>query len=37
MTIKPIKAEADHAAALREIERLCGADEGTGLAIAWRC
>lgn len=29
MTIKPIKTEADHAAALREIERLWGADEGT--------
>ena len=28
MTIKPIKTEADHAAALREIERLWGADEG---------
>ena len=27
--IKPIKTEADHAAALREIERLWGADEGT--------
>jgi HTH-type transcriptional regulator/antitoxin HigA len=30
MTIKPIKTEADHAAALGEIERLWGADEGTG-------
>jgi len=29
MLIKPIKSEADHAAALREIERLWGADEGT--------
>jgi len=29
MTIKPIRTEADHAAALREIERLWGADEGT--------
>jgi len=29
MQIKPIKSEADHAAALREIERLWGADEGT--------
>jgi len=29
MLIKPIKTEADHAAALREIERLWGADEGT--------
>jgi HTH-type transcriptional regulator / antitoxin HigA len=29
MLIKPIKTEADHAAALREIERLLGADEGT--------
>ncbi|HUY14458.1 MAG TPA: transcriptional regulator [Terriglobia bacterium] len=29
MQIKPIKTEADHAAALREIERLWGADEGT--------
>jgi len=29
MTIKPIKTEADHAAALREIERLWGAGEGT--------
>jgi hypothetical protein len=29
MTIKPIKTESDHAAALREIERLWGADEGT--------
>jgi HTH-type transcriptional regulator / antitoxin HigA len=28
MLIKPIKSEADHAAALREIERLWGADEG---------
>jgi HTH-type transcriptional regulator / antitoxin HigA len=27
--IKPIKTESDHAAALREIERLWGADEGT--------
>ena len=29
MTIKPIKTESDHAAALREIQRLWGADEGT--------
>ncbi len=29
MQIKPIKTEADHAATLREIERLWGADEGT--------
>jgi HTH-type transcriptional regulator / antitoxin HigA len=29
MLIKPIKSEADHAAALREIERLWRADEGT--------
>ena len=29
MMIKPIKTESDHAAALREIERLWGADEGT--------
>jgi HTH-type transcriptional regulator/antitoxin HigA len=29
MRIKPIKTEADHAAALREIERLLGAHEGT--------
>jgi HTH-type transcriptional regulator/antitoxin HigA len=29
MLIKPIKTEADHTAALREIERLWGADEGT--------
>ena len=29
MLIKPIKTEADHAAALRAIERLWGADEGT--------
>jgi HTH-type transcriptional regulator/antitoxin HigA len=29
MLIKPIKTEADHAAALREIERLWGAEEGT--------
>jgi len=29
MLIKPIKSEADYAAALREIERLWGADEGT--------
>jgi HTH-type transcriptional regulator/antitoxin HigA len=29
MTIKPIKTEADHAAALHEIERLWGADEGS--------
>ena len=29
MMIKPIKTETDHAAALREIERLWGADEGT--------
>ena len=29
MLIKPIKTEADHAAALREVERLWGADEGT--------
>ena len=28
MMIKPIKTESDHAAALREIERLWGADEG---------
>jgi HTH-type transcriptional regulator/antitoxin HigA len=27
--IKPIKTESDHAAALREIERLWGADAGT--------
>jgi HTH-type transcriptional regulator / antitoxin HigA len=27
--IKPIKSESDHAAALREIERLWGAEEGT--------
>ena len=29
MLIKPIKTEADHATALREIERLWGADERT--------
>jgi HTH-type transcriptional regulator / antitoxin HigA len=29
MLIKPIKTEADHTAALREIERLWGADERT--------
>jgi HTH-type transcriptional regulator/antitoxin HigA len=29
MLIKPIKTEADHAAALHEIERLWGAEEGT--------
>lgn len=29
MLIKPVKTEADHVAALREIERLWGADEGT--------
>ena len=29
MTIKPIKTETDHALALREIERLWGAAEGT--------
>lgn len=29
MTIKPIRTRADHEAALREIERLWGADEGT--------
>jgi len=29
MVIKPIKTRADHAAALREIERLWGAGEGT--------
>ena len=29
MTIKPIKTEADHTAALREIERLWGTAEGT--------
>ena len=29
MLIKPIKTEADHVAALREIERLWGANEGT--------
>jgi HTH-type transcriptional regulator / antitoxin HigA len=29
MTIEPIKTGADHAAALREIERLWGAGEGT--------
>jgi HTH-type transcriptional regulator/antitoxin HigA len=29
MMIKPIKTETDHAAALREIERLWGANEGT--------
>ena len=29
MLIKPVKTEADHTAALREIERLWGADEGT--------
>jgi len=29
MVIKPIRTEADHEAALREIERLWGADEGT--------
>ncbi|MHB1958619.1 MAG: helix-turn-helix domain-containing protein [Acidobacteriaceae bacterium] len=29
MQMKPIKTEADHAAALREIERLWGAEEGT--------
>jgi len=29
MLIKPIKTEADHAEALREIERLWGAEEGT--------
>jgi HTH-type transcriptional regulator / antitoxin HigA len=29
MTIKPIRTKADHEAALREIERLWGADEGT--------
>ena len=29
MTIKPIRTKADHEAALCEIERLWGADEGT--------
>ncbi len=29
MVIKPIRTEADHEAALREIERLWGADAGT--------
>ena len=29
MTIKPIRTKADHEAALPEIERLWGADEGT--------
>jgi HTH-type transcriptional regulator/antitoxin HigA len=29
MTIKPIRTKADHEAALREIDRLWGADEGT--------
>ena len=29
MLIKPIKTEADHADALREIEQLWGAEEGT--------
>ncbi len=29
MMIKPIKTESDHAAALREIEGLWGADEDT--------
>jgi HTH-type transcriptional regulator/antitoxin HigA len=29
MTIKPIRTKADHEAALREIERLWGAHEGT--------
>lgn len=29
MVIKPIRTEVDHEAALREIERLWGADEGT--------
>jgi len=29
MQLKPIKNDADHAAALREIERLWGAEEGT--------
>jgi len=29
MQLKPIKTEADHDAALREIERLWGAEEGT--------
>jgi HTH-type transcriptional regulator/antitoxin HigA len=29
MHLKPIKTKADHEAALREIERLWGADEGT--------
>jgi HTH-type transcriptional regulator/antitoxin HigA len=29
MVIKPIRTKADHEAALREIERLWGADEGT--------
>ncbi len=29
MQVKPIKTEADHDAALREVERLWGAEEGT--------
>jgi HTH-type transcriptional regulator/antitoxin HigA len=29
MTMKPINSEEDYSAALREIERLWGADEGT--------
>ena len=29
MQLKPIKTEADHSAALREVERLWGAEEGT--------
>ena len=29
MVIKPVRTRADHGAALREIERLWGADEGT--------
>ena len=30
MQLKPIKTDADHEAALMEIERLWGAAEGTG-------
>jgi len=36
MMIKPIKTESDHAAALREIERLWGARERTAGA-GYRC
>ena len=35
--VRPIRSKRDHAAALKEVERLWGAKAGTVTAIDWTC